>query len=181
MYKKRISQLFVPRFTITNDIYKDLFLWTLVNNIVYHFVFSPCPSSTAINCLQKSCLYYSRLSLVLVTATTPHKSRFQNQSPQNSCFCLLAFTHIHRFSGLGWYSLLRLIWYELSRPRCSQRVQSTRIALWRCYLSRFPVRLRKFNESIIFSLTSFAISCCFALVTILLALHFTGRLQLRFF
>lgn len=144
-------------------------------------MFSPCPSSTAINYHKKSYLYYSRLSLVLVTATTPHKSRFQNQSPQNSCFCLLAFTHIHRFSGLGWYSLLRLIWYELSRPRCSQRVQSTRIALWRCYLSRFPVRLRKFNESIIFSLTSFAISCCFALVTILLALHFTGRLQLLCF
>lgn len=156
-------------------------MWTLVNNIVYRFVFSPCPSSTAINYHQKSYLYYSRLSLVPVTATTPHRSRFQNQSPQNSCSCLLAFTHINRFPGLRWYSLLRLIWYELSRLRCSQRVQLTRIAFWRCYLSRFPVRLRKFNESIIFSLTSFAISCWFALVVILLALHFTGHCLLLLF
>ena len=82
-------------------------LWTLANNMVYHFVFSPCPSSTVINYHQKSCPYYSNCLSFPSLSAIPHPgSRFQNQQPPNSCSNLKLIQHLHifRFSGLRWYS-----------------------------------------------------------------------------
>lgn len=111
-FGKRISQL--PRTTVYNyqRYLQGFILWTLVNNMVYHFVFSPCPSSTAINYHQKSNPYYSScLSFPLrLPHPTGHGFRISHRKTLAP-----ATSHSHIFIDfLVWDGILCHVWYDMN-------------------------------------------------------------------
>lgn len=185
--------------------------------MVYHFVFSPCPSSTAINYHQKSNPYYSScLSFPLrLPHPTGHGFRISHRKTLAP-----ATSHSHIFIDFLVYNGIRTTSDSISlcSPRTSRIFTNFTykdlllLMLYRIYfltctvpdshwipsriwlvcpdnissiftllaLHVFPLGRGNFNKTIIFSLTSFAISYCFALFAILLALHFTGHWLLLF-